>query len=116
MTSGALTDTQRAFNLIREAVEETRAATPDDPRGRAHSQGVTAGLEMALDRLQAIDPDADAGWYSVPGRVYGPEEPREFTHGGVLDAIHMDGFGDPDAPGPRWINADADYPGPPSDI
>lgn len=58
MSRGALSGTQRAWNLIRD-----EAAEALDPLYRA-------GLLRALELLEEIDPDADPGEH-VEGRVYG---------------------------------------------
>ena len=66
MTEGALTITQRAYNLIREQHD----AVPGDDE---YAKGYRAGLAHALGILGSLDEDASGGWNPVPGRTYAPE-------------------------------------------
>jgi hypothetical protein len=92
--NGALTETQRAWNLIREAADEaarTARLYADDPEGplaQFHT-GREAGLVAALHLIEEIDPDADCG-PAVPGRVYGRLEDGtavDISDGEVIEGV-----------------------------
>jgi hypothetical protein len=69
MTTGSLTNTQRAYAAIREALDEAAVPQTVDQLGEQAQVSYAAGLRRAMEIIESIDPDADWG-PEVPGRVY----------------------------------------------
>jgi hypothetical protein len=66
---GALTPSQRAYNCLRDELEEQVPGTIPGSESEAAQVAYRAGLARAMALLLEIDPEADPG-EAVPGRVY----------------------------------------------